>query len=284
MGETIPIELAFSSSEPGRWKLDNAQSDRSGRVHEEVYHLDPADGAVDPLREYFEQGTMGGGLYSTPTLTTQPQILHFDLNEWHRIDRPGKYRLYATSSRLQDETRNVPGQRGQVLVDSNLVEFEVLPADEQWQRDQLARATKTLATGGAGDEARQAIRRLRFLATPEVAPELARHFNGSNRSALDWECMFGLFAVRDRAAAIRAMRQRLVAPDQPVTAMYLRALGQLETWAAGAARAPPPPNRPCCRLGGNAVGSRGSPRWPKPPPSSPKRCHKKSRRPRLSAS
>ena len=45
MGEVIPLELAFSSTEKERWQLDGGLYDRSGRMFEESYCLDPADAA-----------------------------------------------------------------------------------------------------------------------------------------------------------------------------------------------------------------------------------------------
>ena len=171
-----------------------------------------------------------------PILTGEPHLMHFDLNEWQRIDRPGKYRLYVTSSRLTDQSRK-PEQRKTEAITSNVLAFEVLPADEKWQREQLAQIVAALDTA-KGEEARAAARRLRFLGTPESALELARHFNGSEN---DGNYMFGLYGLRDRTAAIDALRRRLTAADQPVTEMYLQTLGHLDTLLADATAQPPAP-------------------------------------------
>ena len=116
MGEVIPVELGFSSREKDHWQLDMGLYDRSGRLHEDAYHLDPADGAQDPLADYFASGAfMGGGLRSMPpALTEKPVVLRFDLNEWQRIDKPGKYRLYAVSTRrcYARSLRQQAGPRG----------------------------------------------------------------------------------------------------------------------------------------------------------------------------
>ena len=227
MGEVIPIDLTFSSTAKERWQIDGGLHDRSGRMSEDTYRLDPADGAHDPLEGYFEGGIFGGGLRQMPILTDKPHVMHFDLNEWQRIDRPGKYRLYVSSFRLTDQSQK-PEQRRTVAAASNILEFEVLPPDEKWQREQLAEIIAAIDTA-QGEKARSAARRLRFLGTSECALELARRFNGSEN---DVNYMFGLYGLRDRPAAIRAMRQRFVAPDQPVTGMYLQTLGHLEALQA----------------------------------------------------
>ncbi len=235
MGEVIPVELAFSSTEKERWQLDGGLYDRCGRMSEEAYWLDPADAAHDPIAEFFEDTfVFGGGLRGMPILTGQPHVMRFDLNEWQRIDRPGKYRLYVTSYRLTDQSRK-PEQRKTEAIISNLVAFEVLPADEKWQREQLAQIIAVLDPAG-GEKAQAAARRLRFLGTPECALELARRFNGSQN---DGDYMFGLYGLRDRPAAIQALRRGLTAPDQPVTGMYLQTLGHLEALLADGTAQPP---------------------------------------------
>ncbi|MDQ2688158.1 MAG: hypothetical protein M3Y28_09860, partial [Armatimonadota bacterium] len=97
-GERIPLALAFSSSIPSKYKLDVGLYDRSGRLESDVFHSDRLDDAVDPLRAYFELGSIGGGPGITPpTLDTHPQTIKRDLNEWLRFDKPGRYRIDVTS-------------------------------------------------------------------------------------------------------------------------------------------------------------------------------------------
>jgi hypothetical protein len=229
MGEVIRITMAFSSAEEKRWQLDGGLYDRSGRMSEDAYRLDPGEGAVDPVAEYFDTGIfMGGGMRSMPMLTKTPHEMKFDVNEWQRIDRAGKYRLYVVSGRLEDLSKKEKVvNRGGVPAVSNIVEFEVV-ADEKWRRAELAEIEKALAVAKDETEKRAVIKRLRYLGTAESAKVLARQFNGG---PTDFDCMFGLIGLRDRPAAIRAMHEALVAPDHPVTGMYLETLGKLEVWS-----------------------------------------------------
>src|SRR5215813_14901909 len=49
IGETIPLQLAFSSKVKDRYQINMAQYDRSGRMNYEHFTISPSQGAVDPL-------------------------------------------------------------------------------------------------------------------------------------------------------------------------------------------------------------------------------------------
>src|SRR6266496_3700276 len=59
IGETIPLQLSFSSTVKDRYQVNMAQYDRSGRMDYEHFTVSPAQGAVDPLVTY---NWGGGGL------------------------------------------------------------------------------------------------------------------------------------------------------------------------------------------------------------------------------
>src|ERR1700690_1358256 len=64
IGEIIPLDLAFTSSTPNAYQLDMATYDRSGRLNEDQFVVDPSNGSDDPLQLYFRayKGFMAGGL------------------------------------------------------------------------------------------------------------------------------------------------------------------------------------------------------------------------------
>src|SRR5215204_6216047 len=49
IGETIPLQLSFSSTVKDHYELNMAQYDRSGRMDYEHFNISPSQGAVDPL-------------------------------------------------------------------------------------------------------------------------------------------------------------------------------------------------------------------------------------------
>ncbi len=58
IGETIPLQLSFSSTVKDHYQVNMAQYDRSGRMNYDRFEVSPANGAVDPLPTY--TGGMGG--------------------------------------------------------------------------------------------------------------------------------------------------------------------------------------------------------------------------------
>src|ERR1700726_682575 len=97
-GETIPVQLAFSSTVKDRYQINMAQYDRSGRMNYEHFNLSPAEGSVDPLEGHLGGG--GGGLTGFKFLTPEPWTITLNLNEWVRFTQPGEYRLTVTSDRV----------------------------------------------------------------------------------------------------------------------------------------------------------------------------------------
>ncbi|HEX8097620.1 MAG TPA: hypothetical protein VF507_06270 [Pyrinomonadaceae bacterium] len=234
-GEIIRLELLFSSSRPNTYRLDGATYDRSGRLEEDTYHLEPKAGAADPLRGYYEAGLfgfMGGGLRSTPTLEEKPYVITQDLNEWFRFDRPGKYKLYVTTGRVgriptPEERATQAATREGLTTTSNTIEFEILPPDVAWSERKLQEALRTIdAPHETWNEPRDSCRVLRFLGTEAAAREMIRRYWGDDNGCAS-EYHFGLISSPHRAFVIREMESRLIAPDQPVTSSYINTLSTL---------------------------------------------------------
>lgn len=238
-GEIIPLVLSFTSPIKGRYWADKRSYDRSGRLETESYCVEPQ--VPDPLESYFKYGIfIGGGLMSTVTLSTKPFIAEAELNEW-RAPGPGHYRLYAVSGRVwraagpQDKTQY---ESVGVVLRSNVVEFDVSPADPEWQREQARKAVATLTGAGTpgtspitktSDSQRHAARALRFLRTEEATRDMAQLFFGLNRQQpVGWELMLGLYGSPYSQVAIDALHSEIAAPNHAITAEFLQTLTNLE--------------------------------------------------------
>jgi hypothetical protein len=77
IGETIPLQLSFSSAVKERYQVNMAQYDRSGRMNYEHFIVSPAEGAVDPLAT---PNWGGGGLTSYQFLSSVPWTDHLRRN------------------------------------------------------------------------------------------------------------------------------------------------------------------------------------------------------------
>ncbi len=231
VGEIIRLELTFASSLPETYVYDNASYDRSGRLQIDSFILDRADGIADPLDDYYHKslgGFMGGGLRGIGALSTKPEIANYDLNEWLRFDKPGKYRLYVVSHRL---TKGKPYHQGNTPVEpaSNVIQFEIVPADREWEQKTFSEAVKVLdsapkVTSQIGENGyRSACRVLRFMGTEAAVKEMVKRFRGQEAQC-DFEYYLGLLGSPDRSFVIEQMQAALDAPDQPVPGSLLSAL------------------------------------------------------------
>jgi hypothetical protein len=216
-GEIIPVELSLSSTVPKTYQLDGGLYDRGGRLNVDSFHADPADGAVDPLKD--QEPSSGGGIRSVPILDEKPYLIMRDLNEYLRFEKPGKYRLYVVSNRVQRQFGfAIPST-------SNIVEFTVLPADAEWAKKQLKSAITILEdtkdysdVGRHEEEVRSAARVIRFLGTDDALRYMVQHFDISQ------EFGYGLMALPSHSTVVKEMEAGLEQPDCAVSNWYLSIL------------------------------------------------------------
>jgi len=225
-GEIITLQLAFTSKSKGKYHMDTHSSGQNGRVTRESFCLDPVAGG-DPLADYYGAGTFSfteTAPAGNTVLKKHPFRLDLDLNEWKSLP-PGTYRLVLETQRISQIT--AIGEQAPVLVRSNAVEFQVVEADASWQEAQLAAAVKALDTG-TSEEARHAVRVLRFLGTEAATHELVNRYWSLNRQVNGWAMMFGLVGSPHRDLAIQEMRSAISDPQHPITRDFLRTLALLE--------------------------------------------------------
>jgi hypothetical protein len=228
-GETIRVELSFSSASPKRYELDGALYDRGGRLSIDRYCVDRLDDAVDPLKD-LEPSSLGG-MRSIPILEANPYLIVRDLNEYLRFDKTGKYRLYVVSDRVRREpsVKESTKQEGLIGVPatSNIIEFTVLPMNVEWANSQLQSAKKILESTDNLDprrrdeEIQSADRVIRFLGTEDAVRYMIRHFDEAPN-----DFPFGLIGSPFRGTVVKEMENGLEAPDCAVSDQYLWVLSQ----------------------------------------------------------
>jgi hypothetical protein len=232
MGEIIPIKLGFGSRIKDRYQLNEAQYDRSGRMDYEHFIVTPADGAIDPLADYYNEPHMGGGLTGFTILKKKPWTIQLNLNEWVRFTKPGEYKLKVSSNRV--EIINPASQQGTspVTAISNEIPMKILPVDPAWQKQAYEKAAAQLkAYPPAKEDANErekALEILRFLGTPEATRELVRQMRGESPGRLDFICYIGLVSSPERAVAREALEQALADPDHPIDETFLDTLISIE--------------------------------------------------------
>jgi hypothetical protein len=225
-GEVIRLEMSFSSSLPKKYEMNGRTRDRSGRLDLDSFHIDPADGFSDPMYDHFHSsfGLIGGGGSGPLTLEEKPRLITYDLNEWFRFDRPGKYRLYVASPRVSAIKKYA--QTGGVILTSNAVEFEITPADRAWQEGELKRVIQALDAKDRNADRQTACSALRFLGSEAAVAELIRRYGDSDDGCY-FEYYAGLIGSPHRDLVIEKMESRLALPDQPVPNGWLDLLATL---------------------------------------------------------
>ncbi len=255
LGETIPLQLTFSSTQAKSFLADTRLNDRVGRMNYiEEFIVDPASFAEDPLRGLPGEYGAGGGLSGGPSILSE-NSLSFEriLNEWVRFREPGTYRVYVVSHRVRQTSESgrsenyVPMYSRGTAVElaSNILTIEIRPAPASWVKEQIAAATRVLdapATSGgqAAKERVRAARMLRFLDTPDAAAELARRLS-AGQDTESYSLHMGVLGSPFREQLLPLLEQRLVAPDQPVWSRYLDTLAYLAELVASGGPMPPPP-------------------------------------------
>jgi hypothetical protein len=240
-GEIIALKAEYRASLRKKYSLNNASYDRSGRLDRmETFCIEPESG-VDPLSDYFTGmtpfGILGGGLFSDQDPGSQPYIAELELNEWRSLP-PGSYLFRIAGYRVfAQKAGGLADLNGKVIpLRSNIVAFQVVKAEPEWQAAQLVTAERMLdSPGSTKEERRHAARVLRFLGSEAATQELARRFSRTD-AALDWDFKFGLWGSPFRASAIRGLKAALKDPQHPVTIDLVDTLVAMELQADPACR------------------------------------------------
>src|SRR5882672_9444532 len=130
IGETIPLQLDFSSIVKDRYQINMAQYDRGGRMDYEHFTISPTQGAVDPL---LTRNWGGGGLTSFGYLSSKPLTIKLNLNEWVCFTKPGEYQLIVSSNRVAVRDQSSPSGASPVAARSNEITLKIVAADPAWQ-------------------------------------------------------------------------------------------------------------------------------------------------------
>ena len=224
VGEIIPVEMLFKATVPDLYDMGTRNYDRSGRLDIETFHVTPS--GRDPLERYYSTGVfIGGGLGSTCELSSEPQIMREDLNEWIALDKAGHYSLYVISGRV---SRRASEKAEPVELRSNSLEFDIVLAEPTWQQQALSTAVATLNMGSSTEaEKMEALRVLRFLDTPASVHELVLRL-GTKGHRSGWDEIAGLAGSRYQDLVVKELEQQMSAPDIAVTRDYLYILTKLK--------------------------------------------------------
>jgi hypothetical protein len=228
-GEVIPIEILISSATINKYVFSNRSYDRSGRLGIDGFVLDKPNQVTDPLADYFSKGFeffLGGGLFSEPSLSSKPEIIKYNLNEWLRFNKIGKYRLYVSSPRVSVGKPFNYQEREQITVTSNIVEFEVLPVDEELNKKLLDKAVNRISAGANAQDTKEACLTLRYLDTEDAAKVMIG-FLAAEKKTCEFDFYKGLQGSSKREFVIQEMQRIMEKPETIISGGFLQTLSLL---------------------------------------------------------
>jgi hypothetical protein len=259
-GELISLDVQFTSNGPERFV---ATVDVRNRwdilVPADDFQVTPAQGAVDPLASYetfFENDrrfSMRPAVFTFPGQMPLPVTIHRPLTDWLRFDQPGHYKVFLRTLRVSEASEAPSKPSRAFALDTNPVEFDIVPADPAWQDQEL----KEIASQTPLDWTR-----LRALSNADAARFLAQQYRG-DLQPLDHEALLGLFGSPHKQAGIDEMNRLLRDPDFPVTPSFLNALARARACIAASlitftgranALSKSKPTQPRPKLCGSAIG------------------------------
>jgi len=173
MGEPIGFEISYASQTERKYLT--SQSNPTPEFGSIVLHLAPLDGALDPRSLRLCWGGFAGSFLSSGPryLNSQPISEHAELTNWYRFQKPGHYSLAATSRAVSRSKSADEGGGQEILtLESNTVEFDILPRDPAWEALELKSILLDLDNAkNPGDRIRP-LNRLSLLDTPDSARKL----------------------------------------------------------------------------------------------------------------
>ena len=184
-GETIPVELSFSTDAAGYGVL-NLLNGYTGRfeffAELDSFKAEPSEGVIDPVGDASTVGGAGSWNPSLDPLSGRGAAkIWLELNQWLFFEKPGLYRVTAMSrgACAIDGSDPIPIWRQAHCVDarSNPIDVEIVAAEPEWQRQELERIVRGLPDTlmPLTRIQKAAVRALTYLGTDEALGEIQKH-------------------------------------------------------------------------------------------------------------
>jgi hypothetical protein len=172
-GEPIEFEISYSTRTEGKYR--GTWTNPAPGLGLAGLHLSPTSGVVDLLS--LREGSFAGSILSgVGNLDPkQPVTQKADLAGWYRFEKGGHYELRVSSAQVSRiKSAEEGGGLEPIALESNSVEFDVLPRDAAWEERELASTLQDL--GGDPAVQAQAVHRLALLDTAGAIRKLVSLF------------------------------------------------------------------------------------------------------------
>lgn len=180
LGEPIEFELLYSSESANKYR--GSWPSPRPELSSVTVQISPTEGVVDlrPLRQSL--AFAGSFASSVGYLGSEPHKQKLDITDWYRFQKPGIYSLTVTSNTVSRvKSADEGGGDEPVTLNSNVAEFEILPADPSWESQEISEASRDLDTAADDNQRSSAVRRLSLLDTPNSVRTLVEQYVSSSQ-------------------------------------------------------------------------------------------------------
>jgi len=141
--ETIPIELAYSSSRPSTYSIEIDETmNFAGWTHR--FYVEPENTVLLTLLEFETHGVICCES-DRQYLSRQPTVLKRELTDYIRFEKAGTYRLFHTTQRVfKGALKKEDFGPSTIILTSNILTLTILPDDPDWDVQQLTEALRKL--------------------------------------------------------------------------------------------------------------------------------------------
>ena len=224
-GESILLEISYSAS-----TKDKYQRSSNSVLQGIEIHIVPIDGVLDLKVLRFEHGWGGSIIGSMGVLSSQPTTQQIDLCGLYRFEKPGHYSVAITSNEVSRiKTAEEGGGLEHLTLESNEIEFDILPPDPAWAAAELNSIQSELnsAEPGAADRAIGRLGRLDTVAS--VRKLLQLYLLRAETAGPEWLVASTLRESSQLEVIIPALEAALSDPSTNVPSTLPQLLADLHT-------------------------------------------------------
>ncbi|MGI8668738.1 MAG: HEAT repeat domain-containing protein [Aridibacter sp.] len=225
MDEPILLNLAFSAKD-GNYNLDTIND--LGSYLDEVT-ISPANGVFDWRGEYKRGAYFMNDVIQVNKLSEKAINVPLFLNNYFRIDKPGKYTVNVKTKRVSTPDPNNKYGRNQFVITTNPVSFEVIPMSKAEESAEVQRISEKLKTKLSPKETNDLSNQLAFLGGDTATIAKVWHFLNPQQDFNNGyhNLRSGLFISRNRPLVIKLLEEDLRNVEKQANYTVLHTLVQL---------------------------------------------------------
>lgn len=225
LGESILFEISYSTP-----TKDNYQVSTTSASFGKTIRIVPFDGVLDLNALRFERGFAGSILSGVGVLSSQPAIEQIDLCSLYRFEKAGHYAFAVASNEVSRiKSAEEGGGVENLTLESNSVDFDILPFDPSWAATELSNIEQELNSGRAG-AADHAVDRLGQLDSPAAVRKLLQvYLRAADTNVAEWLVASKIRESSQLNIVIPALEAALSDPSTNVPSSLPQLLGDLHT-------------------------------------------------------